>query len=126
VRRSAAWSSGAAIFGAALVLAGCSIDGSVGYVEIKTVPASTNLALYFDTMKLEPMRNGTAVLRQKVGTVKLQVDGDSGHPVLLCNVVVQKNRITSVTVSVASRMARCQCGRVNVGADSPANRTCIA
>jgi hypothetical protein len=108
------------------MLAACSIDSSVGYVEIKTIPVSTNLALYFDTMKLEPMRNGTAVLRQKVGTIKLQADGDNGQPVWLCNVVVQKNRITSVTVSVASRTARCQCGRASVGADTPVNRTCIA
>jgi hypothetical protein len=113
--------------GTALVsLAACNIDTSVGYVEIKTVPPSTSAALYLDAHRLEPLRNGTAVLRQKVGTLKLQADGDNGHPALLCNVVVQKNRITSVTVSVASRTARCQCARASVGADTPANRTCIA
>jgi hypothetical protein len=107
-------------------LAGCSIESSVGYVEIKTIPPSTQTALYLDTVRLEPLRNGTAVLRQKVGTLKLQADGDSGHPALLCNVVVQKNRITSVTVSVASRTARCQCARASVGSEAPAGRTCIA
>jgi hypothetical protein len=126
MRRYAGRSFGAAIFGMAPVLAACGLDGSVGYVELKTIPASTNLALYFDTMKLEPTRNGTAVLRQRVGTIQLRADGDNGQPVWLCNVVVQKNRITSVTVSVASRTARCQCGRAGAGADTPANRTCIA
>jgi len=116
---------GAAACGVALVLAACGIESNVGYVEIRTIPASTNLALYFDTVKLEPMRNGNAVLRQKVGTVRLQADGDGGQPVPLCNVVVQKNRITSVTVSVTNRIARCQCGRASVGDTAP-NRTCIA
>ena len=71
----------------------------MGYVEIKTVPATSAPALYLDAAKLEPLRNGTAVLRQKVGTSKLQVDGEGGQLALLCNIVVQKNRITSVTVS---------------------------
>ena len=87
-----------------LGLAACNPDGGVGYVEIKTVPAASAPALYLDTAKLEPVRNGTAVLRQKVGTSKLQVDGEGGQLALLCNIVVQKNRITSVTVS--SRAAR--------------------
>ena len=78
--------------------------------------------LYLDSAKLEPFRNGTAVLRQKVGTAKLQIDSDGGQLALLCNVVVQKNRITSVTISVANRQLRCQCGRPSVGNA----RTCIA
>jgi hypothetical protein len=116
-----------ALGGLALIsLAGCTIETSVGYVEIKTIPPSTTAALYLDAVRLEPLRNGTAVLRQKVGTLKLQADGEGGHPALLCNVVVQKNRITSVTVSVANRSARCQCARASVGADAPGGRTCIA
>ena len=73
-----------------------------------------------------PPRNGTAVLRQKVGTTRLQADGEAGNLALLCNVVVQKNRITSVTVSVVSRQPRCQCGRSSAGSDAPPGRTCIA
>jgi hypothetical protein len=107
-----------------LMLAACSGESGVGYVEIKTVSASP--ALYLDTVKLEPLRNGVGVLRQKVGTTKLQVDGDGGQLALLCNIVVQKNRITTVTVSVASRQARCQCGRNSTAADTPPNRTCVA
>jgi hypothetical protein len=113
--------------GLALVaLAACNLDTSVGYVEIKTVPVSSTAALYLDSIKLDPPRNGMAVLRQKVGTVKLQTESDVGHFALLCNVVVQKNRITSVTVSVVSRQLRCQCGRNSTGADGPPGRTCIA
>jgi len=108
--------------GMVLALSACSVDNSVGYVEIKTVPITIVTPLYLDATRLEPIRNGTAVLRQKVGTAKLQVDGDGGVPALLCNVVVQKNRITSVTISVANRQLRCQCGRPSVGNA----RTCIA
>lgn len=106
----------------ALALAACKVDNSVGYVEIKLVPGSIATPLYLDTARLEPIRNGTAVLRQKVGTAKLQVDGDGPAAALLCNVVVQKNRITSVTISVSNRQLRCQCGRASV----TNNRTCIA
>jgi hypothetical protein len=119
----------AAALGATLALAGlagCNGDGGVGYVEIKTVPATNAAALYLDTLKLEPVRNGMAVLRQKVGTAKLQVDGDGGQLAVLCNIVVQKNRITSVTVSTAGRQLRCQCNRNSTGKDLPANRTCVA
>jgi hypothetical protein len=111
-----------AMVAAGIALSACSIDNSVGYVEIKTVPSSLAAPLYLDAAKLEPIRNGTAVLRQKVGTAKLQVDGDGGSPALLCNVVVQKNRITSVTISVSNRQLRCQCGRASVNSA----RTCIA
>jgi hypothetical protein len=111
-----------ATLGLTFTLAACKIDNSVGYVEIKTVPPSLAAPLFLDTAKLEPIRNGTAVLRQKVGTAKLQVEGDTGPPVLLCSVVVQKNRITSVTISVVSRQLRCQCGRASVSNA----RTCIA
>ena len=109
-----------------IALAGCNIDNSVGYVEIKTVPAAAAAALYLDTVKIDPPRNGMAVLRQKVGTTRLQTEGDAGNLALLCNVVVQKNRITSVTISVTSRQLRCQCGRNSVGSDAPPGRTCIA
>jgi hypothetical protein len=110
------------VAGGALALCACSIDDSVGYVEIKMVPSSIATPLYLDTTRLEPIRNGTAVLRQKVGTAKLQVNGDGPAAALLCNVTIQKNRITSVTISVVGRQLRCQCGRASVN-DA---RTCIA
>jgi hypothetical protein len=120
------WPFAGRLLAGALVLglAACNPNGSVGYVEIKTVPATSAPALYLDTTKLEPVRNGTAVLRQKVGTSKLQVDGEGGQLALLCNIVVQKNRITSVTVSSSTRPPRCQCGRNST--ETPPNRTCVA
>ncbi len=110
---------------ALFALAGCNIDGSVGYVEIKTVPPSASVALYLDAAKIEPPRNGVAVLRQKVGTVKLQTDGEGNHSAVLCTIVVQKNRITSVTVTAVSRQLRCQCAR-SAGSSGQPVRACIA
>jgi hypothetical protein len=107
-----------------LGLTSCNIDDGAGYVEIKAVPPSATVPLYLDAVKLEPLRNGNAVLRQKVGMSKLQADTDGGHLSFLCNIEVKKNRITSVTVSVMSRQPRCQCGRTS-GTDAAATRTCI-
>ena len=117
---------GVAVCATSLVLlVGCD-PKDVGYVEIKTVPLAptTTAALYLDAVKLEPVKNGTAVLRQGVGTVKLGTDGSNGNRTVLCDIVVRKNRITSVTVSVLERPLRCQC-RNNNPADGGSSRTCI-
>jgi hypothetical protein len=110
------------VAGAVLALSACSIDNSVGYLEIRMVPSTITTPLYLDSTKLDPIRNGLAVLRERVGTAKLQLNGDGASPALLCNVVVQKNRITTVTISVSNRQLRCQCGRASVNS----SRTCIA
>ena len=107
-----------------LAVTACDFGGGFGYVEIKSTPASPAVRLYLDSVKLEPIRNGNAVLREKVGTMKLQADSDGGQLMVLCNIEVRKNRITTVTVSAVSRQPRCQCGRTS-GADAPGNRTCI-
>jgi hypothetical protein len=107
------------------MLGGCDLDGGSGYLEIKALPPAPALALYLDQVKLDPIRNGTAVLREKAGTAKLQADIDgTGRLALLCTIEIKKNRITSVTVSVLSRQPRCQCGRAGAG-DTLANRMCI-
>jgi hypothetical protein len=108
----------------AVGLTSCNIDSSAGYIEIKSAPPSAAVALYLDSVKLEPLRNGSALLRQKVGMSKLQTDGDGGYLAVLCNIDVKKNRITSVTISAVSRQPRCQCGRTS-GTDAAGNRTCI-
>jgi hypothetical protein len=115
---------GAAAAGVAL-LCGC-VPGDVGYVEIKTVPVapSTTAPLYLDAVKLEPVKNGTAVLRQSVGTIKLGTDGNGGNRALLCEIVVRKNRITSITVSVLEHPPRCLC-RNNGPADAQGTRSCV-
>jgi hypothetical protein len=95
----------------AAAIAACRPGGDTGYVEIKTVPGApvTQTALYLDSTKLAPIRKGSAILRQPIGTLKLQVDGAGGSLAPLCNIVVKRNRITTVTVSVLERPPRCQC-----------------
>lgn len=88
---------------------GCSPASEVGYVEIKAVPPSADPVLYLDSVKVELPREGTAILRQRVGTTKLQAETGGGQLALLCNVVVKRNRITTVTVSVLERPPRCRC-----------------
>jgi len=109
--------------GLALALTGCHPTVDVGYVEIKTVPAGTSVTppvLYLDTVKVESIKKGAAVLTQRVGTTKLATDG-SGGQLTLCEIVVKKNRITTVMVSVQERPPRCQCR--NPGGS---NRTCVS
>ena len=54
------------------------------------------------------MQKGVAVLKQRAGTTKLSAESIGGQ-VALCDIVVRKNRITTVTVSVLERPPRCQC-----------------
>ena len=105
-----------------IALAGCN-HGGTGYVELKTVPGNARLPpLYLDADKVDA-KPGVTVLRQAVGTARLQVDGADGK-VLLCQVVVKKNRITTVTLSPLERPPRCQCERTS-GTEGAAGRTCI-
>jgi hypothetical protein len=107
---------------ALLALSGCRYE-PVGYVEVRTGPASPESSLYLGTVKLEPLK-GVAVVRQKVGTTRLQTDR-SGHLAPICDIIVKKNRITTVTVSPLERPLRCQC-RHNSGTDSLSNQACIS
>jgi hypothetical protein len=109
----------------ALALAACDKKGDVGYVEIKTVPmaAVTQTSLYIDSTKLDPIKRGTAVLRQQVGTRILQANGPGGQLAPICDVVVKKNRITTVTVSVLERPPRCQCRFTQ---DLRSGHTCVS
>jgi hypothetical protein len=94
-----------------LMLAACNVQGDTGYVEIRTVPATAPRSplLFLDSTKLEPVQKGVAVLKQRAGTIKLSSEGIGGSQVVLCDIVVRKNRITTVTVSVLERPPRCQC-----------------
>lgn len=122
VRRGIGLAASVAVVGA--VIAACRPAGDVGYVEIKTVPVApvTQTALYIEATRLAPIRKGNTILREPVGTLKLQADGAGGTLAPLCDIVVQKNRITTVTVSVLDRPPRCQC-RFG-GAD--AARACVS
>jgi len=122
VRRALGLVASAFIVGAVIVA--CRPGGDVGYVEIRTMPAApvTQTALYLDTAKLSPIRKGSTILRQRVGTLKLQADSAGGSLTQLCEIVVKKNRITTVTVSVLERPPRCQC---RYGGSDTA-RTCVS
>jgi hypothetical protein len=99
----------ASALAAGLALAACNPTGDTGYVEIRTVPATSRPpTLFLDKAKLDPVQRGVAVLRQRTGTTKLSAE-NFGGPVALCDIVVRKNRITTVTISVLERPPRCQC-----------------
>jgi hypothetical protein len=108
----------------AMGLASCSIESGTGYIEIKSIPPCPLVALYLDTVKRDPLRNGNVLLRHRVGVSKPQTEGEGGYLEVLCSIDVKKNRITSVTVSATNRAPRCQCARTG-GTDATGSRTCI-
>ena len=114
----------AMIVGAAI--AACRPTSDVGYVEIKTVPVAplTQTALFIDSTQIAPIKKGSAILREGVGTRKLQADGGSGALAPLCDIVVKKNRITTVTISILERPPRCQC-RFS-GTDAAVEHACVS
>ena len=94
---------GLALFG----FTGCTDD--VGYVEIKAFPGF-NVPLYLDEAKLEiPFKNGTTLVRQRVGATKLQLEY-AGRFMPLCEFDVRKNRIVTVksTLGAFERGPRCE------------------
>jgi hypothetical protein len=116
---------------ASAILVGAAIvafrpSGSVGYVEIKTVPAApfASTALYLDSTKLATIKKGSAVLRQPVGTRELETQGFAGTLTQLCKIVVAKDRITTVTISVLERPPHCQCRYT--GTDAATAHECVS
>jgi hypothetical protein len=120
--RAAGLLASVCVVGAAIVA--CRPTGDVGYVQINTVPSAplTQMALYLDATKLDPIRQGSALLRQPVGTLKLQAASYGGAIAPLCDIEIKRDRITTVTISVLDRPPRCQC-RFS-GQD--AARTCVS
>lgn len=126
-REQLAWRAGGLLVSACV--AGAAVYAyrpvaDVGYVQINTVPVAplTQTSLYLDATKLRPIRQGSALLRQPVGMLKLQAAGLGGSLAPLCEIEIRKNRITTVTVSVLDRPPRCQC-RFSSG---NAERTCTS
>ena len=56
-----------------LALTGCN-QGGTGYVELKTVPGSAKVSLFLDADKVDA-KPGVTLLRQPVGTARLQTEG---------------------------------------------------
>ena len=115
-----------AVVAAVIVIVAWPSSAGVGYVEIKTVPAApvTQAALYIDAKRLGPIKEGSAILSQPVGTRKLQARGFGGGLTPLCNIEVRKDRITTITVSILERPPRCQC-KFNSRGD-PTSRLCVS
>jgi len=109
MRRLLAVAAGVIVVGVAIVA--LRPTGDIGYIEIKTVPVApvTQTPLYIDSAKLAPIKQGSAILQQHVGTLRLQADGIAGTLAPLCSIVVKRNRITTVTISVLERPPRCVC-----------------
>lgn len=124
MRQAAGLLASAVIVG--VVIVACRPSDGIGYVEIKTVPPApvTQAALYLGSTKLAPITQGTALLRQHVGTLKLQAEAFGGAKAPLCDIEVKKDRITSVTISVLERPPRCVCRFA--GGDGTADRTCVS
>jgi hypothetical protein len=108
------------------IIVACRPTGDVGYVQINTVPVAptTQAALYLDTTKLAPIRQGSALLLQPVGTLKLEAEALGGARAAICEIVVKRNRITTVTVSVLERPPRCLCRFT--GSGDANSRTCVS
>jgi hypothetical protein len=123
LRRGLGLAASAAVVGAAI--AACRPTGDTGYVEIRTVPIMpvTQVALFLDLTRLAPIKKGNAILREATGTLKLQVESAVGALVPLCDVVVKRNRVTTVTVSVLERPPRCVC---RYSAPGGAARVCVS
>ena len=122
-RSTGVLASAAAVAG---IIAACGPNGDIGYVQINTVPAGpvTQAGLYLDATKLAPIRQGGTLLRQPVGTLKLEADAFGGARAPICEIVVKRNRITTVTVSVLERPPRCQCRFT--GSGDANGRTCVS
>jgi hypothetical protein len=99
-------------------------DG-VGYVEIKTVPlaAVTQMVLYIDGTKLAPIKAASAILRQRVGTLRLQADDPAGSLTPLCDIVLIKNRITTVDPGASASLPMPVRG---TNANTTAHHTCLS
>jgi len=87
-----------------LLLAACN-EGSVGYVEIHTFPGLFG-PLYLNSAKIDPPRNGSAILQQDVGKTILGLERN-GVLLPVCEFDVRANRIITVTVSAIDRLPRC-------------------
>ncbi len=100
----------------------------IGYIEIKTALAApvTKTVLYIDSTKLAPFRKGRIILREKVGTLKIQADDLAGSLAPLCDVVVVKNRITTVTISALEQPPRCLCRFNGIDPIATADHTCVS
>jgi len=92
---------------AALALGLVSCNEEVGYVEIKVVPGYVVPPLVLGAARVDTTRSTSTVLREKVGTARLEYERD-GRRVPFCEFDVRKNRIVTIAVSAIGREPRCK------------------
>ena len=92
---------------AAIALAGCNPSRESGYVEVRMQALfGAPPELYLDDVRIEGLRNGTAVIRKAAGAAKLQLfKADTYYP--LCAFEVRKNRVVTLTVATVDRKFKC-------------------
>ncbi len=88
-----------------LALAACKEDP--GYVEIKVTPGFIVPPLVLGASRVDTTRAGSTVLREKVGTARLEYERD-GRRVPFCEFDVRKDRIVTIAVSAFGRDPRCK------------------
>lgn len=91
-----------------LACGGCDQGADVGYAEIKiNYFHSAGDVFRLNTVAIAELQKGsTAILRQAIGTVRLDVaHGDRIYP--LCSFEVKKNRIVTSVVSIANGSLQC-------------------
>jgi hypothetical protein len=91
----------------ALMLAFAACTEDVGYVEIKVAPGFVLPPILLGTSRIDPARGEGAVLREPVGTARLQFERD-GRLIPFCEFDVRKDRIVTVAVSAFGRDPRCK------------------
>ena len=91
--------------GVLLAVVGCRED--TGYVEIKVAPGFVVPPLMLGAARVDTSKGGSTVLREKVGTTRLEYERD-GRRVPFCEFDVRKNRIVTIAVSAIGRELRCK------------------
>ena len=97
----------AALCAPAVLLALAACKEETGYVEIKVAPGFIVPPLMLGAARVDTAKGGSTVLRERVGTAKLEYERD-GRRVPFCDFEVRKNRIVTLSVSAFGRDPRCK------------------
>ncbi|MBV8888904.1 MAG: hypothetical protein JO305_04480 [Alphaproteobacteria bacterium] len=94
----------------ALGIAACA-DRGEGFVELRPVAGRAALQepLYLGAVKLDLSGGRRLVLRLPVGTVALSDGGFGPFATKYCEIVVRKDRVSTVFVRAWEQPPRCQC-----------------
>lgn len=101
-----------ALLAGLVFVAACNGERESGYVEIKTVAALAPqaTALYVNSVKVEPLKKGVAVLKHDVGPARLEIER-GGALAKLCDFDIRKNRVVTLNIVGFDRNLRCDVQR---------------